>query len=116
ATVVAALADCRGARAREVLTSALGSTDERVAANAVEALARHAARGGAGAGRDALIARFVELKHADAHRVRATSALALLHVTDAAAPAREAKAVLFNMLADDRPTHRLAGVWLAERA
>jgi hypothetical protein len=116
ATVVGALGDCPGPRSREVLARAMGSADPRVAANAVEALARQSFRAGEGAERDELIARFVELKHADAHRLRATGALALLYVGDAAAPAREATTVLYNMLADERPTHRLAGVWLAERA
>jgi hypothetical protein len=61
ATIVAALADCPAPRSREVLIRAMGSDDPRVAANAVESLMRQSSRAGAGAERDDLIARFVEL-------------------------------------------------------
>jgi hypothetical protein len=112
ATAVGALGDCRGARSAALLAQSLDAADERVAANAVEALGRRARRPGGGPPANV---RLVEFKDAAAHRVRANAALALLR-DEAGDSSRAGADIVVRMLADDRTPHRLAGLWLADRA
>lgn len=116
ATAAAALAECAADRSERVLEAALGSSDPRVVANAVEAMARRRRREGESAAADRLLSVIVELKESPAHRVRASAALAMLQEAAPAGVHRLGEDVLRDMLADERPMHRLAGVWLADRA
>ncbi|HYF16060.1 MAG TPA: hypothetical protein VD971_13405 [Phycisphaerales bacterium] len=112
ATSVAALGAVPGEAAEHALLAALDAPDQRVRANAVEAAARR--RRAAGAGVDA---RIVELKGDANHRVRANAMLACAAAGRHAGKAEhEANGeALLGILADTRPAHRLAGVWLAGR-
>ena len=117
ATAVAALGDSGAPpRAQEALRSCLAHADARVRANAVEALARRARRERVGiAERKPGLPEpesLVEFKGDSHHRVRANALRAMLAEGDA----HEAAAGLGEMLRDERPGHRLAGVWLASRA
>ncbi len=123
ARVLTALADVPGEAATRMLTEAAGHTDARVRANAIDALARRARvavlipTGVSAAVHDVLRERIDD----EAHRPRASAARALL-LTGApsfprAASARDAgERALLSMLEDARPMHRVAGLWLAERA
>lgn len=105
ATAAAALADVRPEAVTDVMPRLLTHADARVRANAVEAAARIAMRGGE------LPQVTIELKEDSHHRVRANALRAwgmLASVTDALDGLR-------RMLADDRAMHRLAAVWLAPR-
>jgi hypothetical protein len=114
ATAVAALSDCSGERSANVLARALHATDARVAANAVEAISRRARRS---ASMHKQIGGLIEFKDAAAHRVRANAALALLRfAAGGERNERTGAGILDQMLADGRPPHRLAGLWLADRA
>jgi hypothetical protein len=77
----------------------------RVRANALEALARSGAKAAS---------ELVEFKRDASHRVRASVLRALLH-RDAGAASRAAADELLAMLGDERPLHRLAGLWVMER-
>jgi hypothetical protein len=110
ASAIAALGECPGARAASILDHALASSDPRIVSNAIEALTRRARA----VPHPSLPDRLLAFRDAVEHRPRATAALAAARIApDAAAPAG---AVLLEMLADPRPAHRVAGVWLAERA
>lgn len=112
ATAVAALGDCSGNRSATLLGRVLNALDERVAANAIEAIGRRGRRPGAA---PRVGAQLVEFKDAAAHRVRANAALALLR-DGAASDQQSGAGIVERMLADDRVPHRLAGLWLADRA
>ncbi|MEQ8769898.1 MAG: hypothetical protein RIB60_05255 [Phycisphaerales bacterium] len=102
ATAARALSAIPTAPARNALAGALRATDARVRANALEALVR-SSRGRLGA--------LVELKSDSHHRVRGAAVRAEL---DAATPGGLDD--VLEMLNDARSEHRLAGVWVAERA
>jgi hypothetical protein len=109
ATAASAIADLPGPYPADLLERALVHPDPRVRANAVEAMdalaRRHADE------RPGIDRRLVEHKADNEHRARANALRAL-----ARGPGPEsAGGDLARMLSDDRPTHRLAGVWLAER-
>jgi hypothetical protein len=112
ATCVACLAECADPSSRGVLLASLRHADPRVRANAVEALSRR--------GEPAMVAEVKALGDAH-HRVRANLVRAVLRVattrttSTSAAPLDPAEE-LARMLGDDRPMHRLAGVWLARRS
>lgn len=111
ASAVAALGECSGARARAVLEAALNSPESRVVSNAIEALARRSARRPV---EGPPSERILEFKETAEHRPRATAALAAARLFPGGALA--ARDTLRAMLADPRPAHRVAGVWLAERS
>ncbi|MCC6659367.1 MAG: hypothetical protein IT437_00635 [Phycisphaerales bacterium] len=99
----AALGDVQRDAARAAIRACLAHPSPRVRANAVESWLRHTVRGG-GKGQAIL-----ELKGDPNHRVRANAARAAILV--AAGSGED----IGPMLGDDRPLHRLAGLWLVER-
>ena len=119
ATCVAILGEVSTVEACEVVLYALASTDDRERANAVEAKARQSVDAGDLASADpATHAVMIELKEDPHHRVRANALRVLLRSgTPNRARVFEPAAIdgLESMLSDDRDTHRIAGVWLAER-
>ncbi|MCW5777038.1 MAG: hypothetical protein KIS87_11415 [Phycisphaeraceae bacterium] len=117
ATAVAALGDAGAPpRAAETLRSCLAHPDDRVRANAVEALARRMRRERTDFAAPKSVAQaavsFIEFKADGHHRVRANALRAMLAFGDSHAAAGE----LVGMLRDERPGHRLAAAWLASRA
>ncbi|MEZ6318071.1 MAG: hypothetical protein R3B49_04840, partial [Phycisphaerales bacterium] len=102
ATAVRALGELRTPGAIAAVRAATGARDPRTRSNALEALARDPA-GSVGV--------LVECKDDPHHRARSSALRALIE----SAPRSEAPLGLAMMLTDDRPEHRLAGVWLAER-
>lgn len=135
ATAAAALGDVDDAVSRDALRRALSHADARVRANAVEAIGvQRLAVEDATTGRDRDYGSLIELKGDPHHRVRANAIRALLQLPPACPKerkaARRANGVLEGkprvyepvavdalaaMLGDERPAHRLAGVWLAGR-
>lgn len=115
AAAVSALGYVATAAAVTTLLACLNHTDDRVRANAVESLARHR-RDAERHGRDtpSLASVLLELRTDPSHRVRANAIRAMLRSV-APAPASTARA-LSNMLADDRAMHRVAGLWVVDRA
>lgn len=110
ATAVAALGEIRTPAAMEALIACAAHPVDRIRANAVEAVLRPAS------GLE-LSGRLIELKDDRHHRVRANVLRALLLLPSrASAAALGAAADLANMLVDERPLHRLAGLWVVERA
>lgn len=117
ATAVAALGDAGAPpNADATLRSCLSHSDDRVRANAVEALARRMRRERtdfpdqkSAPGEAPSV---IEFKADGHHRVRANALRAMLALGDSQAAAGE----LVGMLRDERPGHRLAAVWLASRA
>ena len=109
ATAVSTLARVDTSAAREAIAVCLDHRVDRVRANAVEAIARTPAL--------PLAERLAELKTDPNHRVRANALHHILRgdgtrqsLTDPAAAQNVA-----DMLADQRPMHRVAGLWLTER-
>lgn len=115
ATAVAALGEGVKPFGADVLNTALASIDPRVQANAVEALARRGRTSPASAGA-ALADRLAEVKDRFGHRARAGSVLAMLQLASEPDAVRKGLADLSQMVGDHRAMHRLAGVWMAERA
>ncbi|MFO0834829.1 MAG: hypothetical protein U0638_07650 [Phycisphaerales bacterium] len=114
ATAISALSDgpmlaSSSRDAERVIEECLHDADTRVRANAVEAVARRV-RHSPSASDHALLT-LLELKDDGAHRARANALRGLLE-TAAGEPSLEG---VRAMLADERPMHRLAGVWLAGR-
>ncbi len=135
ATAAAALGDVDDAVSRGALRRALTHSDARVRANAVEAIGvQRMAVEDATTGRDRDYGSLIELKGDPHHRVRANAIRALLQLPPACPKERRvakraggvlegkprvyepvAVDALAAMLGDERPAHRLAGVWLAGR-
>ncbi len=114
ATAVSALSDgpmlaASSRDAERVIEECLHDADTRVRANAVEAVAKRV-RHSPSASDHALLT-LLELKDDGAHRARANALRGLLE-TAAGEPSLDG---VRAMLADERPMHRLAGVWLAGR-
>ena len=109
ATAVGALASVPSDPALEALASARTSADPRVRANAVDAALRSVRVG-------VRAPSIVELKSDPDHRVRGAVARALVVGSDASGSPRDGIDLLEAMLSDDRPAHRRAGAWAAERA
>lgn len=101
ATAVRALGRLRTAHARRVVTAALAHRDRRVLANAVESIDQNSLL--------EVRTRIEELTGSDDNRVRANAIKVLLDI-DRRAGARE----LGAMLHDQRPMHRVSGLWVAE--
>jgi hypothetical protein len=115
ATAVSALGDASmlvsasSRQAQQAIQDCLHDADARVRANAVEAVARRV-RHSPGTSDHELLT-LLELKDDGAHRARANALRGLLE-SAAGEPSIEG---VHAMLADERPLHRLAGVWLAGR-
>jgi hypothetical protein len=104
ATVIAALSPLTSEAARAAITQHLTHPNDRVRANAVEAL---------GVNCPSIL---VELKSDENHRVRANSIRAeFLATIGDDLPPQDLAAELSRILTDSRPMHRLAGLWLAVR-
>lgn len=115
ATIVAALGDIDTPAAREVLIAGLAQLDPRVRANAVESLARVTHLQPQVLSQAAI----AELKSDEHHRVRANALRCVIEQSTAGnTDARDSSGIdgLASLLSDDRPLHRLAGLWLAERS
>lgn len=110
ATSVGALDHLATPAAADALLACLAHAEDRVRANAVEGAARIARRDAGAEGRD-IRSRLFELKDDTGHRVRANALRELLR-TDREPTAAQGVA---DMLADTRPMHRVAGLWLTER-
>ncbi len=121
ATAAVVLGDADSAAAREALWACVVHPVPRVRANAVEALGRIARRRAVQTGDLATAdhetyAAMLELKADGQHRVRANALHALLACAIGdwtCEPAAED--ALSAMLGDDRPAHRCAALWLADR-
>lgn len=103
-------------RARAALLEAVSAADDRVRANAAEALADpHRA---APSTDPEVYQTLIELKHDGHHRVRAGATASLLRRSESSDKLYEPAAVegLGSLMGDDRAEHRLAGTWLAELA
>lgn len=139
ATAARALGELDSDAALRALHFCLSHADGRVRANAAEAIGRRAIRAmskSCGAGGSAHIPRptphtphppqasqqeigvLLELKQDEHHRVRAGALRALFAIGPASVSddSGDASDQLDAMLGDPRWTHRLAGVWLAERS
>jgi len=110
ASACAALGDSREPIAASTVRALLTHTDARVRANAVESLARLARRGVR-----SLPSEVFELKTDPHHRIRANALRETLLVSVEPRMQLAAADDLASMLSDDRPLHRLAGLWLASR-
>jgi hypothetical protein len=119
AAAVTALADLPSPAAQHAVHKCLRHPDDRVRANALDALAHVARRGGSiGEDEQTLAAAVIEFKDDPHHRVRAAAARAkLLGIARARTGANETPVIqtLLPLLTDDRPMHRVSGLWLAER-
>ena len=118
ATATSALAEVPDTQATQLLDQAAASIDQRVRANAVDAMV-HRVRSGAEREVSAVADRLMELKDDAWHRVRgsAVRGLEVLAQVKAGGPVRSSHAAeqLLRMLDDARPMHRLAGAWVADR-
>lgn len=114
ATIARALGVLADAAAMDAVESMSEDLDPRVRSNAIDALVLGA---GADARPDALHARLVELKAADAHRLRgaAVRGMAVLAARHRITPS-EVLAEIAMLKRDDRPEHALAGAWAESRA
>lgn len=106
ASAVAALGRVDSNAARYTLSEALSDIDPRTRSNAVETVPLSSDR-------------LLELKDDHHHRVRASAVYRAIRqsVTQPGGEhARAACAALIDMLGDERPPHRLAGTWAAQRS
>jgi hypothetical protein len=120
ATAAAALGDSPTPTAEHALFRCLDHADNRVRANALDALIRRSRRAGAlGSAEHPLAPTIVELKFDDHHRVRAAATrghtLSLLRLPSPNLPLAPIVEPISAMLGDDRPPHRLSALWLTER-
>lgn len=126
ATATSALGDLPGAEAATLLGEATEAADQRVRANAVDALV-HRVRTGIDARPEQVIDRLHALRSDAWHRVRGSALRGLAQIGRPAAPGQRpgdaavaldgesiGRAVL-EMLEDSRPMHRLAASWVAQR-
>lgn len=109
ASAVAALGRARTASARDALRACLASADARVRANTIEALDRI----GDGAGAASRVIGD-DPQCAQPPRVRANAARALARCVEPKLRTLGLE-ILDSMLEDERPEHRVSGLWLAGR-
>ncbi len=104
ATAVMALGEVDTNSASYILSEALRDRDDRIRSNAAESISGS-------------VDQLFELKADDHHRVRASVIRRMIRETDSTQPSqsRDAAHALLEMLHDDRPMHRLAGTWAAQR-
>lgn len=119
AAAVSALGDLDSPAARATLLQCLGHHDDRVRANAVDALARRSLAP-AEVEPHSLRGTLAEFKDDPSHRVRANAILALIRGVGRGIGERVASPVvptraLSAMLDDDRVMHRIAGLWVVDR-
>lgn len=118
ATATSALADVPDTQATQLLDQATVSIDQRVRANAVDAMVQRV-RTGVETQADGVAARLMELKDDAWHRVRGSAVRGLEVLTQVKldGPVRTPQVAeqLLRMLDDPRPMHRLAGAWVADR-
>jgi HEAT repeat protein len=116
---VTVLAELRSPAAQHAVHKCLRHPDDRVRANALDAMARVARRGGwITAGQSPLSKAIVEFKDDPHHRVRAGAARARLLAQERSTGEGEqggAGHVVVPLLRDQRAMHRVSGLWLAER-
>lgn len=101
ASAVKALGGCTSDRAREVIALALQHNDDRIRANAIEAMSRTDAAHHAD--------RLMELAGDPAQRPRANAIKALLELR-----AQDALPAVLRMLHDERADHRVSALWLID--
>lgn len=111
ATIATALRTLPAPYPKDILARLLAHADPRVRANAVETLDRLLRRGVAPENARAAI---IEAKASGEHRSRANAVRAETG-RPTGDPLDSAGADLERMITDERPPHRLAGAWLAER-
>jgi len=104
ATAIKALGAIDSDAARYILSEALGDSDDRIRANAIESITTP-------------VDRLLELKGDPSHRVRASALRRVIRDAGTAqiAQLRNAAQALLYMLGDERAMHRLAGTWVAQR-
>ncbi|MEM7228677.1 MAG: HEAT repeat domain-containing protein [Planctomycetota bacterium] len=111
ASAVIALADGASSSRLHALRAATQHANDRVRANAVEALASVATQSHSAA-LHPRAARWLAALQSDANnRLRANAILALVRGREA-----QAAAALKTMLTDDRPLHRVSAIWVASRS
>lgn len=127
AAAVTLLAELHSPAAQHAVHRCLRHADARVRANALDAMARMSRRSGVIAGGEGLLAAaIVEFKNDPHHRVRAGAAragilAAIAGGNDGAQDGTGSRGVesaslsVLAMLNDERPMHRVSGLWLAER-
>lgn len=98
------LASVPTASARKMILAALAHEDDRVRANAVEALSLDESR--------AIEDRLRAMAHSPANRLRANAIRSLLHAEPKGGPCVEP--LLGAMLEDPRPLHRASALWVVE--
>jgi hypothetical protein len=120
AAAVTALADLRSPAAQHSVHKCLRHPDDRVRANAIDAMTRTARRAGSIAAIESTLAHAaIEFKDDPHHRVRAAAVRARLLGslrTDSSTMSAPIAETLQPLLVDTRPMHRVSGLWLAERA
>lgn len=119
ATAVAALAESPTPAARIAVERALHHPDDRVRANALDALTRAARRTSQLVRGTPIHATLVEFKTDARHRVRAGAIRADLLATLRDPAVADSGAAILQavtpLISDARPMHRLSGLWLVER-
>ncbi len=115
AAAVTALADLPSPAAQHAVHKCLRHPDDRVRANAIDAMTRAARRAGSIGRAESLLAHAaIEFKDDPNHRVRAGAARARLLGSDGPNASQVDDAIM-PLLTDGRPMHRVSGLWLAER-
>jgi hypothetical protein len=115
-----ALGEIGSASALEAVRACMRHPIARVRANAAEALARrYRGKGDLPYAEPRLYETMIEMKDEGHHRVRSSAICAILRAAspECGGTGYEPTAAdgLIQMLDDDRPMHRLAGLWAAER-
>ncbi|MBX3389985.1 MAG: hypothetical protein KF691_11085 [Phycisphaeraceae bacterium] len=118
ATAVATLREFPGEEPLRLLKESSAFSDQRVRANALDALAIRA-RDGIDSNTNEAASTLLEFKEDSWHRVRgsAVRGLELIGIRASEVGSRESiiGEQLLKMLEDSRPQHRLAGAWVADR-
>ncbi len=119
ATAVAAMGELPGPEPAELLTVAAGAADQRVRANAIDAMVQRV-RSGSETDTARIAGALLEFKEDPWHRVRGSAVRGLGVIGSRSWTAGGANALmvgeqLVRMLEDQRPMHRLAGAWVADR-
>ncbi len=116
AAAITLLADLPSPAAQHAVHRCLRHPDARVRANALDALARAARlRGSIAEESGVLASAIVEFKNDEQHRVRASAARAAVLAAVARERLEDILPRVAPLLSDDRPMHRISGLWLAER-
>ncbi len=117
AAAVTALADLPSPAAQHAVHKCLRHPDDRVRANAIDAMTRAARRAGSIGRAESLLAHAaIEFKNDPNHRVRAGAARARLLGERQLSGTDASGEVIVPLLTDARPMHRVSGLWLAERS